>query len=190
MSFVNLSDTHEPKGPEVFLDTSIFVSNQKGPLFTKRIKRVCDLFDWRSTSSYAKTEYGNVVLAPTEYILRLLKERGFAATVDWIAHILPSSYHLDKQIWGMTLLTRIKGSSEKEKTERAILSLTRMMKFGVRMSRRWQINPLKMGQTATGQRPGFRPTRTGLYFGKSPIAIDRIHAAESTSSSRRTKTFS
>ena len=90
MSFEKLTSDHEPPSAEVFLDTSIFCCMKKGPLFRARIREVLSLFKWKGTSSYAKVEYGNVVLAPAEYYLRKLTSLGsLAALLDFIGNVLP-----------------------------------------------------------------------------------------------------
>src|SRR5687767_162539 len=132
MSFENLSDQHKPTSPEIFLDTSIHCSKLKGSLFSGRIDKVLRLFQWKTTSSYAKVEFGNVVLAKAEYYLRKLDELGsLEKTKDFIGNVLPHKFHSGHVVWSFNLLNAF-GSTDKERTERARLSLRSLMRLGVK----------------------------------------------------------
>src|SRR5687767_14360855 len=132
MSFENLNDDHQPSSPEIFLDTSIHCSMLKGPLFRDRIDKVLSLFRWKATSSYAKVEFGNVVLAQAEYYLRKLDEFGsLARAKDFIGNVLPHKLHSAKVVWSFNLLNEY-GADDRECTERAVRSLRTLMRLGVK----------------------------------------------------------
>jgi hypothetical protein len=168
VSLENLPEDHRARGPELFLDTSIAVSKHKGPLFTGRIDYVFSLFRWRATSSYAKTEYGNVVLAQAEYVLRKLKEtRSLRKTCDWIANVLPG-FHDQKRIWTLNLLSKIHGMSDEERTERAILALTRLLKLGVRYLEIISDKPIENGTDCYWAKVGVQQKADGALFWQKP----------------------
>src|SRR5207247_521559 len=105
MSFEKLNDHHVPASTDLFLDTSIHCSKLKGSLFTTRISDVLRRFRWKSTSTYAKVEFGNVVLAQAEYFLRKLDEfRSLEKTSDFIGNVLPHTLHPGKVTWSFNLL--------------------------------------------------------------------------------------
>ena len=105
MSFERLNDDHVPASAEVFLDTSIHCSKLKGSLFSARICDTLSRFRWKSTSTYAKVEFGNVVLAPAEYFLRKLDEfQKLEKTRDFVGNILPHVLHGGKVTWSFNLL--------------------------------------------------------------------------------------
>lgn len=132
MSFENWTEDHKPKSMDVFLDTSIHCSQHKGSLFKGRIKSILGLFQWKSTSTYTKVEYGNVILARAEFYLKTLRRlRSLEATICWIDHVLrDSGANKAHKQWAGSLL-RAESSDDIEATERATLSLQRMMKLGV-----------------------------------------------------------
>src|SRR6185295_17089189 len=94
MSFERLSESHVPASADLFLDTSIHCSKLKGSLFASRIADVLRRFRWKSTSTYTKIEFGNVVLAQAEYFLRKLEDfHSLEKTKDFIGNILPHKLH-------------------------------------------------------------------------------------------------
>ena len=171
MSFVSLPDDHSPEEPDLFLDTSIPVSMHKGSLFVDRIKRVHGLFRWKSTSSYAKTEYGNVILANAEYVLRQLRRfNSFEKTCGWIANVLLPRFrdHAQKQMWTLNLLRDITGMDDKEKTECAILSLTRLLKLGVRYVDAVADEPIENGTDCYWAKQRIREKKDGELYWENP----------------------
>lgn len=169
MSFENLPDNHIPQSTEVFLDTSIFCSQLKGSLFRERITRVLGLFSWKSTSSYTKTEYGNVVLSEAEYLLRKIDEFGSLEKVlDFIANVLYHPHHLPKVRWGFNLLAQICGGNDNERTERARLSLQRLMKLGVAFVEEQCDRPIENGTDCYWARVGECKRRDGRLYWKPP----------------------
>lgn len=132
MCFESFTDGHKPVSSEIFLDTSIHCCFLKGPLFQERLSAVLRVFLWKSTSSYAKVEFANVVLAQAQYYLRKLDELGsLAKTLDFIGNVLPPQ-HREKIVWSFNLLQGFEGN-DAERTERAVLSLRRLMKLGMRL---------------------------------------------------------
>jgi len=169
MSFENLTEDHRPSRPEVFLDTSVFCCMHKGPLFRDRIHRVLRLFRWKGTSSYAKVEYGNVVLAQAEYYLRKLDNFGsLAATLDFIGNVLPHRYHGAKITWSFNLLQNHYGTSDEECTERARLSLRRLLKLGVAFVEKQCDEPVEDGTACYWARRGVIRRSDGRLTWQSP----------------------
>jgi hypothetical protein len=169
MSFENLNDAHRPSRPDVFLDTSIFCSMHKGPLFRPRIQRVLRLFRWKATSSYVNVEYGNVVLAQAEYYLRKLDQfQSLAAVKDFIGNVLPHQLHAGKVTWSFSLLENHYGANDAECTERARLSLRRMMKLGVGFVERQCDKPIEDGTACHWARLGVKRRTDGRLVWQSP----------------------
>src|SRR5260221_1225439 len=145
MSFEKLSEKHVPNSPELFLDTSIHCSKLKGSLFGARIADVFRLFKWKSTSTYTKVEFGNVVLAQAEYFLSKLDEfNSLEKTGDFIGNVLPHGLHSAKVTWSFNLLKEY-GANDAECTERARCSLRRIMKLGVAFVEQLCDRPLANG---------------------------------------------
>lgn len=169
-SSASLSDDHVPVSAEVFLDTSIHCSQLKGPLFTERIARVLRLFRWRGTSTYAKVEFGNVVLAQAQYYLRKLQELGSLRKLkDFIGNVLPHTYHQAKVVWSFSLLEDHYGQDDAECSERARLSLRRLMKQGVSLVERSCDSPLKDGTKCYWAIRGVQKKRNGDLLWQSPV---------------------
>ena len=169
MSFVNLTSDHKPESPEVFLDTSIFCCMKKGPLFRSRVREVLSLFEWKGTSSYAKVEYGNVVLAQAEYYLRKLNQFGSLEEVrDFIGNVLPHRLHSSKVTWSFNLLLVHYGADDAECTERARLSLRRLMKLGVAFVDQQCDDPVEDGTACYWARRGVQKKRDGTLVWQSP----------------------
>ena len=169
MSFESLPEDHTPDGVAVFLDTSIPVSNHKGPLFQERIKHVLGLFKWVGSSTYVKMEYGNVVLSQAQYFLKTIKKLGsFDRAWDWVANVLPP-VHDQKRIWMMVLLRNIGGEDDSERTERAIASLTRLMKFGLRYVDAMCDRPIADGTECYWARKGVTRKTDGTLEWKTPV---------------------
>ncbi len=169
MSFAKLTSNHKPPGPEVFLDTSIFCCMKKGPLFRSRIREVLSLFKWKGTSSYAKVEFGNVVLAQAEYYLRKLAQFGsLAASLDFIGNVLPHKLHKAKVTWSFNLLCVHYGENDAECTERAKLSLRRLMKLGVAFVDQQCDDPVEDGTACYWAKRGVQKKRDGSLVWKSP----------------------
>ena len=169
MSFENLLDNHTPQSTEVFLDTSIYCSQLKGSLFRERIARVLGLFYWKGTSSYTKTEYGNVVLSQAEYFLRKLEEFGsLEKTKDFVANVLLHRFHPKKVIWTFNLLERHYGADDAECTERALLSLRRLMKLGFGFVEEQCDRPIENGTDCYWARIGVHKRKDGRLYWKPP----------------------
>jgi len=170
MSFVSLTEQVETSGTEIFLDTSIHCSRLKGPLFKDRIDSVLKRFRWIGTSSYAKTEFGNVVLAQAEYFLRKLTELGSVhAVLDFIGNVLPHRLHPKKVTWSFNLLRNHYGNDDAECTERATCSLTLLMKVGVRFVEKLCDEPIADGTCCYWARKGVHKRQDGKLVWKYPI---------------------
>jgi len=168
MCFENLSDDHSPSSAELFLDTSIHCSKLKGSLFQQRITDVFDLFQWKSTSTYTQVEFGNVVLAQAEYYLRELnKFRSLEKLKDHIGNALWHKSHSIKITWSFNLLA-VYGQNDAECTERAKLSLQRMMKLGVDFVEKLCDRPLQDGTNCYWASRGVCKKRDGTLVWKSP----------------------
>jgi len=142
---------------------------KKGPLFRSRIKEVLSRFEWKGTSSYAKVEYGNVVLAQAEYYLRKIGKFGsLAATLDFIGNVLPHNLHKAKVTWSFNLLCVHYGDNDAECTERAQLSLRRLMKLGVAFVEKQCDDPVQDGTACYWARKGVQKKRDGTLVWKSP----------------------
>lgn len=169
MSFESLNDDHQPSSPEIFLDTSIHCSKLKGSLFKERIDRVLRLFRWKTTSSYAKVEFGNVVLAQAEYYVRKLDEFGsLEKTKDFIGNVLPHSLHRAKVLWSFNLLNAY-GESDSECTERARRSLRTLMRLGVKFVERQCDSPIEDGTGCYWAAVGVKKMRDGRLKWETPV---------------------
>lgn len=168
MPFENLSDDHVPPSAELFLDTSIHCSKLKGPLFQERINSVLRLFQWKSTSTYTKVEFGNVVLSTAEYFLRKLDELdSLEDTRDFIGNVLPHKFHPKIVTWSFNLLKAF-GADDAECTERARLSLRRLMKLGVAFVEQLCDRPLENGTDCYWARRGVHKRHDGRLVWQSP----------------------
>jgi hypothetical protein len=166
-SFESLSENHRPSSTEVFLDTSIHCCLLKGSLFQQRISDVFRRFRWKGASSYAKVEFGNVVLAQAQYYLRKLGELGSLEKVqDYIGNVLPHRLHRAKVTWAFNLL-RSFGRDDAECTERATLSLQRLMKLGVAFVEQTCDTPIADGAACYWAKRGVQLTR-GQFLWKTP----------------------
>ena len=117
---------------EVFLDSSIVISRQKGARFRGAIDAHLGEFPFVGTSSYAKTEYGNVVLSNASLCLRKIAQYGsLAKAQEWFANCVPYQRGGWKT-WGFNLLTKHFGRNEAEMTERARLMLQTMLRLGTK----------------------------------------------------------
>ena len=115
------------------------------------------MFEWKGTSSYAKVEYGNVVLAQAQYYLRKIEELGsLEKTLDFIGNVLRHTSHRAKVVWSFNLLARHLGRNEAERTERARLYLRRLMKFDGKFVEEMCDRPCRTGQIATGPNVEFK----------------------------------
>ncbi len=169
MSFENLHDDHTPKSTEVFLDTSIHCSLLKGSLFRDRIARVLGLFPWKGTSSYTKTEYGNVVLSQAEYFLRKLNELGSLEKIkSFVGNVLFHRYHQQKVLWSFNLLEGHYGADDAECTERALLSLRRLMKLGLAFVEEQCDRPIENGTDCYWAKTGVHKRKDGRLYWKPP----------------------
>ena len=154
---------------EVFLDTSIFCCLQKGPLFRGRVKDFLGKFCWKSTSTYAQVEYGNVVLAQAEYYLRKLSElESLAKVLDFIGNVLHQRSHSQKITWSFNLLRRHYGKNDKEQTERAVLTLRRLMKLGVKFVTQVCDDPIEDGTHCYWAKNGVKRKRDGTLIWQAP----------------------
>ncbi|MFO7901632.1 MAG: hypothetical protein R6U98_03135 [Pirellulaceae bacterium] len=169
MPFENLNDDQVPPSDELFLDTSIHCSKLKGPLFRQRISDVFRLFRWKGTSTYTKVEFGNVVLSVAEYFLRKLDEfDSLEATQDFIGNVLPHNLHPTKVTWSFNLLKAF-GADDAECTERARLSLRRLMKLGVTFVEKSCDRPLANGTDCYWAKRGVHRRRDGRLVWQTPI---------------------
>jgi hypothetical protein len=142
---------------------------KKGPLFRSRVREVLSLFEWKGTSSYAKVEYGNVVLAQAEYYLRKLNQFGSLEKVrDFIGNVLPHRLHSSKVTWSFNLLLGHYGADDGECTERAQLSLRRLMKLGVAFVDQQCDDPVEDGTACYWARRGVQKKREGTLVWQSP----------------------
>ena len=168
MPFERLSDDHEPRSAEIFLDTSIHCSRLKGSLFHERIEQVLGLFQWTCTSTYTKVEFGNVVLAQAEYFLGKLEDlNSLEATLDFIGNVLPHRLHPAKVTWSFNLLWQL-GQDDPECTERAKLSLRRLMKLGVGFVEERCDRPLRDGTECYWAKRGVHKRRDGRLEWQAP----------------------
>ena len=168
MSFEKLSDGHVPPSAEVFLDTSIHCSKLKGSLFAERISWVLSHFDWKGTSTYTKVEFGNVVLSQAEYFLRKLDEfNSLEQTLDFIGNVLPHGFHGVKVTWSFNLL-RAYGTDDAECTERAKLSLRRLMKLGLGFVEHFCDGPLADGTNCYWAEKGVHKRNDGKLIWRTP----------------------
>ncbi len=168
MSFENLTDSDTPESPEVFLDTSIHCSRLKGPSFRDRISDVLRRFEWIGTSTYTKVEFGNVVLAQAEYYLRKLDEfNSLEKTRDFIGNVLPHKLHKAKVTWSFNLLNEY-GRDDSECTERARVSLRRLMKYGVAFVEDHCDSPVSDGTKCYWASKGVHKRNDGRLVWKSP----------------------
>lgn len=168
MPFENLNDDHVPPSTELFLDTSIHCSKLKGPLFQDRINKVFRLFQWKSTSTYTKVEFGNVVLSTAEYFLRKIDEfRSLAATKDFLGNVLPHHHHQTKIKFSFNLL-EVMGADDGERTERARHSLRRLMKLGVAFVEQLCDRPLANGTDCYWAKRGVRKRQDGRLVWQTP----------------------
>ncbi|GEM_PF-4295911 len=169
MSFEKLNSDHIACSPELFLDTSIHCSKLKGSLFNDRIEKVFALFKWKSTSTYAKVEYGNVVLGQVEYFLDKLHEfKSLEKALDFIANVLPHKLHPAKVTWSFNLL-KAYGADDTECTERARHSLRLLMKLGVAFVEELCDRPLANGTDCYWARVGVHKRKDGRLEWRTPI---------------------
>lgn len=174
MSFEPFTDDHRPLSSEVFLDTSIHCSGFKGPLFQDRIERVLRVFMWKGTSSYAKVEFGNVVLSSAEYYLRKLEEHGsLEATLDYIGNVLVPQFHGKLIQWSFNFLRNHYGANDAECTERARLSLQLLMRVGVALVEQKCDTPMANGTNCYWARKGVHRRRDGTLTWKTPRCTAR-----------------
>lgn len=168
-SFQQLTD-EVSTSPEVFLDTSIHCSLHKGKSYTNRIDDTLARFKWKGTSSYTKTEYGNVVLSKAEYYLRTIKKlKTLEATLDWVANRLRDNIHKHHRTWAFNLLTlRMQGKTEEERTERAKLSLQQLLLIGVSYVDDLCDSPINNGTECFWASQKVTKSRSGDYKWKSP----------------------
>ncbi len=174
MSFEKLSDDHTPASTELFLDTSIHCSKLKGSLFHNRINKVFRLFQWKGTSTYTKVEFGNVVLASAQYFLTKLDHFGsLEKTKDFVGNVLPHSLHAARVTWAFNLLQAY-GADDSECTERARLSLRRLMKLGVAFVEELCDRPLSNGTDCYWAKRGVHKRNDGQLVWQTP-KCDREH---------------
>ncbi|MCR9234434.1 MAG: hypothetical protein NXI29_25830 [bacterium] len=133
MPLKKLDSDHTPVSGEVFLDTSIHLSKFKGTLFKERIEEVLRFFNWKSTCTYTKVEFGNNLLAAAQYnITKIEKYQSLERSLDFILNTLPIQFHGSTVIWTFNLLKDRMGGDDKQATERALLYLRTIMKVGVK----------------------------------------------------------
>lgn len=169
MPFEELNDDHTALSPELFLDTSIHCSKLKGSLFRERIDEVFRLFPWKSTSTYTKVEFGNVILAQAEYFIRKLDELGsLEKTKDFIGNVLPDRVHSNKLKWAFNLLNAY-GEDDSVCTERARLYLRRLMKLGVGFVEQLCDRPLADGTDCYWAKRGVHKRHDGRLVWKTPV---------------------
>ena len=141
----------------------------KGTLFNERIADVFRRFQWKSTSTYAKVEFGNVVLAQAEYFLRKIDEfQSLEKTQDFIGNVLPHRLHSAKVTWSFNLL-KVFGANDAECTERARHSLRRLMKLGVGFVEQLSDRPLVNGTDCYWARSGVQKRSDGRLEWQTPI---------------------
>jgi len=173
MPFEELNDDHTPPSTELFLDTSIHCSKLKGPLFRERISDLFRLFQWKSTSTYTKVEFGNVVLAQAEYFVRKLDEfSSLEKTKDYIGNVLPHRHHPTKVTWSFNLLNAY-GEDDAECTERARLYLRSLMKLGVDFVEKLCDRPLADGTGCYWAKRGVHKRRDGRLVWRTPVCKRR-----------------
>ncbi|HAW32799.1 MAG TPA: hypothetical protein DCY03_32615 [Planctomycetaceae bacterium] len=133
MPLKKLDSDHIPVSSEVFLDTSIHLSKFKGTIFKERIETVLRFFNWKSTCTYTKVEFGNNLLAAAQYnITKIEKYNSLERSLDFIFNTLPHKFHGNTVIWTFNLLKDRMGGNDEEATERALLYLRTIMKVGVK----------------------------------------------------------
>lgn len=168
MSFEKLNDQHVPASGEIFLDTSIHCSRLKGTPFRERIDSILSLFQWQSTSTYTLVEFGNVVLATAEYYLRKLDElKSLEKVRSHIGNVLQPQWHQQKITWAFNLLNEF-GKDDSECTERARLSLRRLMKTGLAFVEQQCDQPLANGTECYWAQRGVRQRNDGRLVWTSP----------------------
>jgi hypothetical protein len=167
MSFVKLDDEHRPVSSEVFLDTSIHCCFHKGDTFRLRLNWLLGLFSWKGSSTYSKTEYGNVILAYAQYYLRKLRELGSVASLlEHTSHVLPPQHH-GRRTWVFSLIHTLEGTEE-DRTRRSDASLRRLLKLGTRFVDSHCDKPLADGTECHWGRTGLQRKRDGEYVWKTP----------------------
>ena len=167
MSFVKLDEAHRPDSSAVFLDTSIHCCFLKGQILAPRLKSLLKLFNWKGSSTYSKTEYGNVILANAQYYLRKLREfQSVGTLLEHISHVLPP-LHREKRTWAFTLIISL-GKTEKIRTRRTDASLRRLLKIGTKVIEFHCDSPLANGTNCHWGNTGLQHKRNGEYVWKSP----------------------
>ena len=167
MSFVKLDEAHRPDSSAVFLDTSIHCCFLKGQILAPRLKSLLKLFNWKGSSTYSKTEYGNVILANAQYYLRKLREfQSVGTLLEHISHVLPP-LHREKRTWAFTLIISL-GKTEKIRTRRTDASLRRLLKIGTKVIEFHCDSPLANG--------------TNCHWGNT---VSSTNAMENTCGNRR-----
>lgn len=167
MSFVKLDDGHRPDSSEVFLDTTIHCCFHKGETLGLRLRWLLGLFSWKGSSTYSKTEYGNVILATAEYYLRKLRElKSVARAQEHMTHVLPPQHH-EKRTWAFSLIQTL-GRTEEERTRRADAWLRRLLKLGTSAVEAHCDAPLADGTRCHWGKTGLQRRRDGEYAWKTP----------------------
>ncbi len=167
MSFVKLDNGHRPASTEVFLDTSIHCCFHKGETLGPRLNWLLGLFSWKGSSTYSRTEYGNVILATAQYCLRKLRElNSVAGLMEHINHVLPAQHHKYKT-WAFSLIQTL-GKTERERTRRTDASLRRLLKFGTSAIEAHCDAPLADGTRCHWGKTGLQRRRDGEYVWKTP----------------------
>lgn len=170
MSFEKWTDAHQPTSAELFLDTSIHCCKHKGPIFQGRIATVLQQFRWLGTSTYAKVEYGNVVLSQAEYFLEKLEAfKSLDKLLDHVANVLPHRLHGQKVLWSFNLLVRHMSQDDADATERARCSLRRLMKLGLGFVTELCDKPPEDGTGCYWAARGIQKRRDGTLVWQTPV---------------------
>ena len=127
--------TNPPTLPsEVFLDTSIHVALHRSRAHRRTVVDTLAEFAWKGTGSYAKVEYGNVILSRVCYYLdKLRKLRSFEALRDHVTNVLQPKFrtHHGHQQWFSNLLQKlVDPTDDQEATARAEALLENLWEVG------------------------------------------------------------
>jgi hypothetical protein len=115
--------------PEIFLDTSIHVARLKGARLCARVNKNLGQFSWRGSGTYAKLEYGNVVLSAAGYLLNKLHELGSLESLRYfVVNQLSPDYQRHYVMWYGNLLHH--HFNKPEATERAERALRHLLRVG------------------------------------------------------------
>ena len=113
-------------------------------------------------------------LKPSTFYASLNELGSLEKTTDFVANILPHKLHPKKVLWSFNLLKGHYGSDDAECTERAVLSLRRLMKLGLEFVEEQCDRPIENGTDCYWAKIGVHKRKDGQLFWKTP-KCDRDH---------------